>query len=83
MNIESMQTRSYRSFKADDAADLPAEVRKRLSAIRRYHELRGAGCAAPAALRKIGVGRQRPAPKSTRSRRVRADRTSRATRRPP
>ena len=40
MKIESMRTRSYRSFKVDDA-DLPAEVRERLSAIRRYDELRG------------------------------------------
>ena len=35
MKIESMRTRSYRSFKVDDA-DLPAEARERLSAIRRY-----------------------------------------------
>ena len=34
MKIESMRTRSYRSFKVDDA-DLPAEVRERLSAIQR------------------------------------------------
>ena len=34
MKIESMRTRSYRSFKVDDA-DLPAEARERLSAIRR------------------------------------------------
>ena len=49
MKIESMRTRSYRSFRIDDAA-LPAEARERLSAIRRYHELRGAGCAEQAAL---------------------------------
>ena len=34
MKIESMRTRSCRSFKIDDA-DLPAEARERLSAIRR------------------------------------------------
>ena len=34
MKIESMRTRSYRSFKVDDA-DLPAEARERLSAIQR------------------------------------------------
>ena len=85
MKIESMRTRSYRSFKVDDA-DLPAEARERLSAIRRYDELRAAGCAAPAALREIGVSRRTMcrwkaalaasgqrglAPKSTRPRRVR------------
>ena len=57
MKIESMRTRPYRSFRIDDA-DLPAGARERLSAIRRYDELRGAGCAALA-------------PKSTRPRRVR------------
>ena len=85
MKIESMRTRSYRSFKVDDA-DLPAEARERLSAIRRYDELRAAGCAAPAASREIGVSRRTMcrwkaalaacgqrglAPKSTRPRRVR------------
>ena len=55
MKIESMRTRSYRSFKVDDA-DLPAEARERLSAIRRYDELRAAGCAEQAALKVIGVG---------------------------
>ena len=34
MNMESMRTRSYGSFKLDDA-DLPAEAGERLSAIRR------------------------------------------------
>ena len=48
MKIESMRTRSYRSFRVDDA-DLPAEARERLSAIRRYDELRSAGSAAPTA----------------------------------
>ena len=67
MKIESMWTRSYRSFKVDDA-DLPAEARERLSAIRRYDELHAAGCAEQAALRVIGVSRR---PKSSRPRRVR------------
>ena len=57
MKIESMRTRPYRSFKVDDA-DLPAEARERLSAIRWYDELRAAGCTAPAALREIGVSRR-------------------------
>ena len=57
MKIESMRTRSYRSFKVDDA-DLPAEARERLSAIRRYDELRAAGCAEQAALKVIGVSRR-------------------------
>ena len=57
MKIESMRTRSYRSFKVDDA-DLPAEARERLSAIRRHDELRAAGCAEQAALREIGVSRR-------------------------
>ncbi len=39
MKVESMRTRSYRSFKVDD---LPAEARERLSAIRRHDELRTA-----------------------------------------
>ena len=84
MKIESMRTRPYRSFKVDDA-DLPAEARKRLSAIR-YDELRAAGCAEQAALKVIGVSRRTTyrwkaalaasgqrglAPKSTRRRRVR------------
>ena len=54
--IESMRTRSYRSFKVDDA-DLPAEARERLSAIRRYDELRAAGCAAPTLGRRHGLNR--------------------------
>ena len=85
MKIESMRTRSYRSFKVDDA-DLPAEARERLSAIRRHDELRAAGCAEQAALKVIGVSRRTMyrwkaalaasgqrglAPKSTRPRRVR------------
>ena len=57
MKIESMRTRSYRSFKVDDA-DLPAEARERLSAIRRHDELRAAGCAEQAALRETGVSRR-------------------------
>ncbi len=57
MKIESMRTRSCRSFKVDDA-DLPAEARERLSAIRRHDELRAAGCAEQAALREIGVSRR-------------------------
>ena len=57
MKIESMRTRPYRSFKVDDA-DLPAEARERLSAIRRHDELRTAGCAEQAALRVIGVSRR-------------------------
>ena len=67
-------------------ADLPAEARERLSAIRRHDELRAAGCAEQAALRVIGVSRRTMyrwkaalaasgqrglAPKSTRPRRVR------------
>ena len=61
MKIESMRTRSYRSFRVDDA-DLLAEARERLSAIRRYDELRGAGCAAPTLGRRawsqpLGVSR--------------------------
>ena len=85
MKIESMRTRSYRDFKVDDAG-LPAEARERLSAIRRYDELRAAGCAEQAASREIGVSRRTMyrwkaalaasgqrglAPKSTRPRRVR------------
>ena len=35
MNIESMRTRPYRSFKVDDA-DLPESARARLLAIRRF-----------------------------------------------
>ena len=57
MKIESMRTRSYRSFKVDDA-DLPAEARERLSAIRRYDELRAAGCAAPKSTRPRRVRRR-------------------------
>ena len=49
MKIESMRARSHRSFKIDADVGLPAEARERLSAIRRHGELRGAGCAAPAA----------------------------------
>ena len=52
-----MRTRPYRSFKVDDA-DLPAEARERLSAIRRHDELRAAGCAEQAVLRVIGVSRR-------------------------
>ena len=85
MNIESMRTRSYRSFKVDDA-DLPEQARERLLAIRRFDELRAAGCSEQAALREIGVSRRTMfrwkaalaasgqrglAPKSTRPRRVR------------
>ena len=85
MKIESMRARSYRSFKVDDA-DLPAEARERLSAIRRYDELRAAGCTEQAALKVIGVSRRTMyrwkaalaasgqrglAPKSTRPRSVR------------
>ena len=85
MNIESMRTRSYRSFAIDDA-ELPPAARERLLAIRRYDELRAAGCGEQAALREIGVGRRTMfrwkgalaargqrglAPKSTRPRRVR------------
>ena len=55
MNIESMRTRSYRSFAIDDA-ELPAAARERLLAIRRYDELRAAGCGEQAALKEIGVG---------------------------
>ena len=43
MNIESMRTRSYRSFKVDDA-DLPEQARERLLAIRP-----STNCAPPAA----------------------------------
>ena len=57
MKIESMRARPYRGFKVDDA-DLPAEVRERLSAIRQYDELRAAGCAEQAALKVIGVSRR-------------------------
>ncbi len=57
MKIESMRTRSYRSFKVDDA-DLPAEARERLSAIRRHDELREGRCAEQAASREIGVSRR-------------------------
>ena len=85
MRIESMRIRSYRSFRVDDA-DLPAEARERLSAIRRFDGLRAAGCAERAALREVGVsrrtlyrwkaalaasGQRGLAPKSTRPRRVR------------
>ena len=49
MNVESMRTRSYRSFKVDDA-DLPEQARARLLAIRRFDELRAAGCSEQAAL---------------------------------
>ena len=56
MNIESMRTRSCRSFKVDDA-ELPAPVRERLLAIRRFDELRKAGGREPAALKEIGVSR--------------------------
>ena len=58
MKIESMRTRSYRSFKVDDA-DLPVEARERTLALRRFDELRTTGCA------------EQAAPKSTRPRRVR------------
>ena len=74
MKIESMRTRSYRSFKVDDA-DLPAEARERLSAIRRHDELRAAGCAEQAALREIGVSRRSPPARAASG----AGRTSRAT----
>ena len=57
MNIESMRTRSYRSFKVDDA-DLPEQARERLLAIRRFDELRAAGCSEQAAPREIGVSRR-------------------------
>ena len=57
MNIESMRTRSYRSFKVD-GAELPAPARERLLAIRRFEELRAAGCAEQAALKEIGVSRR-------------------------
>ena len=57
MTIESMRARSYRSFEINDA-ELPAEARKHLSSICRYHELREAGCAGQAALKEIGVGRR-------------------------
>ena len=85
MNIESMRTRSYRSFKVD-GAELPAPARERLLAIRRFEELRAAGCAEQAALKEIGVsrhtmfrwkaalaasGQRGLAPKSTRPRHVR------------
>ena len=85
MNIESMRTRSYRSFKVDDA-ELPAAARERLLAIRRFDELRKAGCREQAALKEIGVSRRTMfrwkaalaaggqrglAPKSTRPHRVR------------
>ena len=85
MNIESMRARSYRSFKVD-GAELPAPARERLLAIRRFQELRAAGCAEQAALKEIGVSRRTMfrwkaalaasgqrglAPKSTRPRRVR------------
>ena len=85
MNIESMRTRSYRSLRVDDA-ELPAAARERLLAIRRYDELRAAGCAEQAALKEIGTSRRTMfrwkaalaaggerglAPKSTRPHRVR------------
>ena len=85
MNIESMRTRSYRSFKVD-GAELPAPARERLLAIRRFEGLRAAGCAEQAALEEIGVSRRTMfrwkaalaasgqrglAPKSTRPRHVR------------
>ena len=85
MNIESMRTRSYRSFKVD-GAELPAPARERLLAIRRFEALRAAGCAEQAALKEIGVSRRTMfrwkaalaasgqrglAPKSTRPRHVR------------
>ena len=57
MRIESMRIRSYRSFRVDDA-ELPAEARERLSAIRRFDGLRAAGCAERAALREVGVSRR-------------------------
>ena len=56
MKIESMRTRSYRSFKVDDA-DLPAEARERLSAIRRYDEPRAAWRRSPPARAAFGAGR--------------------------
>ena len=56
MKIESMRTRSYRSFKIDDA-DLPAEARERLSAIRRYDELRAAWRRSPPARAACAAGR--------------------------
>ena len=85
MRIESMRIRSCRSFRVDDA-DLPAEARERLSAIRRFDGLRAAGCAERAALREVGIsrrtlhrwkaalaagGQRGLAPKSTRPRRLR------------
>ena len=57
MNIESMRTRSYRSFKVDDA-ELSEQARGRLLAIRRFEALRAAGCAEQAALEEIGVSRR-------------------------
>ena len=57
MNIESMRTRPYRSFKVDDA-ELSEQARGRLLAIRRFEALRAAGCAEQAALEEIGVSRR-------------------------
>ena len=57
MNIESMRTRSYRSFKVDDA-ELSEQARGRLLAIRRFEALRAAGCSEQAALEEIGVSRR-------------------------
>ena len=57
MNIESMRTRSYRSFEVDDA-ELSEQARGRLLAIRRFEALRAAGCAEQAALEEIGVSRR-------------------------
>ena len=62
MNIESMRTRPYRSFKVN-GAELPAPARERLLAIRRFQELRAAGCAEQAALKEIGVSRRTTTPR--------------------
>ena len=60
MKIESMRTRPYRSFKVDDA-DLPVAVRERMLALRRFDELRTAGCAERWARRwKYGDKAERP-----------------------
>ena len=52
MSIKSMRIRSCRSFKVD-GAELPAPARERLLAIRRFDELRAAGCGERAALKEI------------------------------
>ena len=56
MNMESMRTRSYRSFKVDE--HVPAMAAARYRTLKAYDRLRAAGCDEGVALEQLGISRR-------------------------